>query len=259
LGQRLVQFVIGIALARLLLPEQFGLIGMLAIFMAVAQTFTDSGYGGALIQKQETTETELSSVFYFNLAIGILATAILYLAAPWIASFYNRPELTSMTRVLSLIIFINALSLVHFSLIHKQLAFKALTKISLIEGMLSGLIGVTMAVSDFGVWSLVAQQVSASFFRTILLWVMNPWRPAWVFSPKSLNRLFGYGSRMLATGVWVAWVLVRPSRSRQQGHRTSTRHTCLRGRASQPAVRCPTRAQCGLGRSRSRASRSWQE
>jgi O-antigen/teichoic acid export membrane protein len=201
IGMQGVRFVFGIILARLLFPEQFGLIGMLWVFIAVAQSFTDSGYGAALIQKQDTTATDINTIFYFNIAVGLIAMGVVCLFAPWIAVFFNQPELTSLTRAMSAIILINSFAIIHFTMIHIRLDFKTLTKVSFVESALSGVVGVTLAVMGFGVWSLVAQQVSASILRTLLLWVLNSWRPAFVFSFGSLRQLFGFGSRMLASGL----------------------------------------------------------
>jgi len=201
LGVQGIRFCVGMLLARLLFPEHFGLIGMLWVFIAVAQSFTDSGYGLALIQKQDVTPADLSTIFYFNVAVGLLAMGAVYWVAPWIAAFFNQPMLTPLTRAMSLIIIINSFGIVHGNLLHKQLNFKTLTKVSLSEVILSGMIGVVMAVAGFGVWSLVAQQVSGAIFRNLLLWFMNSWRPARVFKLQSLKQMFGFGSRMLTSGL----------------------------------------------------------
>jgi len=201
IGARAVQFVIGIMLARLLLPEQFGLIGMLAIFMAVAQVFLSSGFGAALIQKKDATWMDICSVFYFNILVGLAAAGLLCLTAPWIAAFYNQPILTPLTRALSLTIVINSFGLIQNTVLVKQINFKTLTKANLLASVMSGVIGITMAVYGFGVWSLAVQQISSSAFGTALLWVFNTWRPALVFSLKSLRAMFGFGSRLLASGL----------------------------------------------------------
>lgn len=201
LGEQGVRFVIGIVLARLLFPEQFGLIGMLMIFMAVAQTFLDSGFGAALIQKKEATQKDICSIFYFNIVIGLAVSGVLYLAAPWIAAFYNQPILTPLTRAMSLVIIINSFGLIQSTILSKQIDFKTRTKVSLIAGIISGIIGVTLAATGFGVWSLVVQQISSAFFRTVFLWFLNTWRPALIFSFKSLREMFSFGSRLLASGL----------------------------------------------------------
>ena len=123
-GVQGVRFVFGIILARLLFPEQFGLIGMLWVFIVVAQSFTDSGYGAALIQKRETTATDINTIFYFNIAVGLTAMGVICLVAPWIAAFFNQPELTSLTRAMSVIILINSFAIIHFTLIHIQIGFQ---------------------------------------------------------------------------------------------------------------------------------------
>ena len=197
-GLQGVRFVVGIVLARLLFPEQFGLIGMLTIFMALAQTFLDSGFGAALIQKRDATQIDTCSIFYFNIAVGLVVAGFLCLVAPWIAAFYNQPILTPLTRALSLTIVINSFGLIQNTILTKQINFKTQTKVSLIAGVLSGVIGVILATSGFGVWSLVVQQISNAFFRTGFLWFLNTWRPALIFSLKSLREMFGFGSRLLA-------------------------------------------------------------
>jgi len=201
LGVQGVRFCIGVLLARLLFPEQFGLIGMLWVFIAVAQSISDSGYGLALIQKREVTLTDTSTIFYFNIAVGLFAMGAVCLVAPWVAAFYNQPILTSLTRAMSLIIFINSFAIIHSNMLHKKMDFKTQTQVSMCESTLSGVIGVSMAFAGFGVWSLVVQQVSGSFFRTLFLWIMNSWRPALIFKVQSLKEMFGFGSRMLASGL----------------------------------------------------------
>lgn len=200
-AQKGVQFVIGIVLARLLFPEQFGLIGMLTIFMAVAQTFLDSGFGAALIQKREITKTDTCSIFYFNILVGLIAAGLLCLVAPWIAAFYKQPTLTPLMRALSLTIVINSFGMIQNTILIRQINFKTLTKVSLIAGALSGIIGITLAALGYGVWSLVVQQVSSALFSVICLWSFNPWRPALIFSFKALREMFGFGSRLLFSGL----------------------------------------------------------
>jgi O-antigen/teichoic acid export membrane protein len=201
IGVQGVRFVIGIALARLLFPEQFGLIGMLTIFIAVAQSFLDSGFGAALIQKRDATQTDICSIFYFNIVVGLAAAIFLCLAAPWIAAFYNQQILTPLTRALSLTIVINSFGLIQKTILTKEINFKTLTKVSLIASILSGIIGVTMAIVGFGLWSLVVQQVSSAFFQSFCLWIFSPWRPILVFSLKSLRGMFGFASRLLTAGL----------------------------------------------------------
>ena len=200
-GQQGIQVVISIILARLLLPEEFGLIAMLTIFMAIAQSFIDSGFGQALIQKQDVTHIDECSIFYFNILVGFLAAGLLCLAAPWIATFYNQPLLVPLTYALSLNLIINAFGLVQTTLLTKHIDFKTQLKVGLIAAIISGTIGVTMAYKGFGVWSLVVQSLSSNFFRTVLLWFFNTWRPSLAFSFASLRGMFAFGSRLLASGL----------------------------------------------------------
>ena len=200
-GARLVQFIIGIILARLLLPEQFGLIAMLTIFMAIAQTLLDSGFGSALIQKKEITDADTSSVFFFNVILSFFLAGVLCLAAPWIAAFYGQPDLILITQAMSLVVVINSFALVQTAMLSRQVDFKTQTKVSLLAGLGSGIIGISMALNGFGVWSLVAQQVSAALFRAIFIWILSHWRPKLVFSFHALRQMFAFGSRMLASGL----------------------------------------------------------
>jgi O-antigen/teichoic acid export membrane protein len=201
IGQQGIQFIISIILARLLLPEDFGLIAMLIIFMAIAQSFIDSGFGQALIQKQDATHIDECSIFYFNILISFIAAGLLCLGAPWIAGFYNQPLLVPLTYALSLNLIINAFGLVQNTLLVKQIDFNTQLKVSMIAIVPSGGIGITMAFNGFGVWSLVAQSLANGLFRTILLWVFNTWRPSMAFSLKSLCGMFTFGSKLLFAGL----------------------------------------------------------
>jgi O-antigen/teichoic acid export membrane protein len=201
IGQQGIQFVISIILARLLLPEEFGLIAMLMIFMAIAQSFINSGFGQALIQKQDATHIDECSIFYFNILVGFIAAGLLCLASQWIANFYNQPLLVPLTCALSLNMIINAFGLLQTTLLTKQIDFKTQLKVSAIATVISGTIGITMALNGFGVWSLVVQSLGSNLFRTILLWFFNSWRPSLVFSFDSLRDMFSFGSRLLASGL----------------------------------------------------------
>ncbi len=196
IGWRGIQFLIGIILARMLLPEQFGLIGMLTVFIAVSQTFVDSGFGSALIQNQNITELEKNSIFYFNIFIGACSTGCLFVVAPYIAEFYNQPILILMLRFMSVILLVNSFGLVQNILLRKSLNFKAETKVSILSVLVSGIIGILLAYQGYGVWSLVAQQLSSAIIRTFLLWLSSSWRPSIQFSTLSLLSLFGFSSKV---------------------------------------------------------------
>ena len=213
IGLQGIQFVISIILARLLLPEEFGLIAMLAIFLGIADAFINSGFGHALIQKKEATHVDECSIFYFNVLVGFLAAALLSLAAPWVADFYNQPQLILMIYALSFNLILSALGLVQVTLLSKHLNFKVQQKVSFISAIGSGTIGVTMALTGFGVWSLVIMQLSNTLFRTSLLWLFNTWRPSWTFSFDALRSMFAFGSRIFLVGllnaffvnIYIAW------------------------------------------------------
>ena len=197
IGQQGIQFIIAIILARLLLPEQFGLIAMLTIFMAVAQSFIDSGFGSALIQKKDANHLDECSIFYFNILVGFMAAGLLCLIAPEIAIFYKTPSLVPLTRVLSLNLIINAFGVIQTALLTKRIDFKIQMKVSCVASIISGSIGILMAYQGYGVWSLVAQSIGSNLLRTALLWFFLPWRPAWIFSLVSLRALFSFGSKLL--------------------------------------------------------------
>ncbi len=200
-GLQGIQFFISIVLARLLLPEQYGLIGMLVVFLAVSQSFLDSGFGSALIQKQNANHVDECSIFYFNIVVGFIAAGILCLLAPAIARFYNEPQLKSLTMFLSLNIVVNSFGLIQATILTKQLDFKTQAKISIFTVILSGPVGIVLAYNGFGVWSLAIQQVCSNAIRTVLLWVFCVWRPSLTFSFSALRQLFAYGSRLLASGL----------------------------------------------------------
>jgi O-antigen/teichoic acid export membrane protein len=201
LGQRGISFVIMIILARLLVPAQFGLVGMLAIFMEVAGAFVDSGFSAALIQKKEVTDVDICSAFYVNVLIGLTAMGLLCVGAPWVAAFYRQPILTPLMRVLSLNLVINSLACVHFALLCRRIDFKTQLKIGLAATSLSGAIGIVMAFQGFGVWSLVTQYLTVTFLRAAFLWIAIAWRPRLMFSLASVREMFGFGSRLLASGL----------------------------------------------------------
>jgi teichuronic acid exporter len=201
LSLQLIQFLISIVLARLLLPEQFGLIGMLSLFMALAQSLLDSGFGSALVQKQNANQVDACSIFYFNLGIGLALTLVLWIAAPLIADFFQQPALTELTKFLSLSLIVNAFGLIPLTILTKRLAFRALLNVNLLAVVISGTIGVAGALAGLGVWSLAIQGVLAAFIRTALAWRASRWRPEWIFSLASLQSMFTYGSRLLLSGL----------------------------------------------------------
>ncbi len=196
-GIQAIQLVVSIVLARLLLPEELGLIGMLALFRALALSLLDSGFGWALIQKKDATHLDSCSVFYFNLLVGLLLTILLWAAAPLIARFFDEPLLIPLTCFLALNLIINAFGLVPSALLTKRMDFKALLQVSLVAVGISGAVSIVLAMQGFGVWSLAVQSVLGSLIRVLLIWLLSPWRPSWIFSRASLTAMFPFGSRLL--------------------------------------------------------------
>lgn len=196
-----IGFIIGIILARILNPSDYGMLGMLAIFMAVANTFIASGFGTALIQKSNRSQVDFSTVFLFNLVVAVLLYCILFIAAPFIASFYKLPELTLVTRVIGLNLIIGALAIVPRTILNINIDFKTQTKISIISIILSGSVGIIMASSGYGVWALIVQNILAAILQAVLLVYFIKWKPSFVFSSQSFNQLFGFGSKMMASAL----------------------------------------------------------
>lgn len=198
---QVMHMLISIILARLLDPSEFGLLGMLAIFTSIAQSVLDSGFGSALIQKKDATQTDSSSIFYFNLLIGIFLASIFFFSAPLIADFYQQPILKPITRVLSLNMIINAFSLVQLSILRKKMDFKNHFIVSMIAVLFSGIAGILAALNGLGVWSLVIQTLSHSLAQASALWILSKWRPIGHFSLESLKTMFSFGSRLLVAGI----------------------------------------------------------
>lgn len=196
-----ISFVVGIILARLLSPDEYGLIGIIMIFIALFNSIVESGLGAALIRKNNCTEKDYSTVFYTNLILSVVVAVIFYISAPLIAGFFNEPQLKLLAQVMSSILIINALSVIQNTLIQKKLDFKGKMIISMISSLTSGAVGVLMAYSGYGVWSLVGQQLSRQIIYTTLLWLHNRWLPQLVFSWKSFHELFGFGWKLLVSGL----------------------------------------------------------
>lgn len=193
------QFILSLIIARLVTPSDFGLIAMLSIFMAIAQVFTDSGFGSALIQKKDRNDVDYSTVFYFNLGIAICLYLVLYLSAPLISSFYKEPRLIDVTRCIGLNLIFLALCLIQRTILRIHLNFKKIATISLISMLLSGTVGVYLAYIGYGVWALVLQTLINNFLLALLFWLTTYWKPLLVFSVSSFKRLFSFGSKLLVS------------------------------------------------------------
>ena len=201
-----ITFVVSIILARLLSPEEYGLIGILTIFIALFNAIVDSGFTNALIRKQNVTDTDFSTAFYTNLILSIILAVAFYFSAEFIADFFERPELVLLTKVMSSVVVINALSLVQRARTIKAIDFKTQTKITFISSVFSGIIGILMAYMGYGVWALVGQQISNQLLSTILFWIYNRWMPKFIFSMASFKEMWAFGSKLLASGLLdTAW------------------------------------------------------
>lgn len=201
-----VTFVVSIILARLLSPEEYGLIGILTIFIAIFNAIVDSGFTNALIRKQNATDTDYSTVFYTNLILSVVLASILFSCARPIAIFFDRYELIYLTKVMSCVVVINALAIVQRARTIKLIDFKTQTKITFISSIVSGAVGITMAYMDYGVWALVGQQISNQLLSTIFFWFYNKWTPKLIFSWTSFKEMWAFGSKLLASGlIDTAW------------------------------------------------------
>lgn len=195
----IVGFIASIILARLLMPEDYGAIGMLAIFMSLAEVFIDAGFGSALIQKKNPTQTDYSTVFYFNIVMSIVLYTVLFLSAPAISRFYRMPILCKVLRVQGLILFIYAFNIIQRNQIRKNLKFKKLSTIAIVSSVISLIVTVAMAYASFGVWALVAQNLIGAIIPCIFFWMTTNWRPSWDYSWSSFRELFGFGFYMFLT------------------------------------------------------------
>lgn len=196
-----MRFVFGIILARLLAPSDYGVIGILTVFICVVHVFIDCGFSQALIAKQNRTQTDFSTEFYFNIVVGIVGYALLFITSPLIADFYNIPILSPILKVMGLGIVINSLCVVQTAQFSIRLDFKTPAIIRVVTQLASGITGIVLAYIGWGVWSLVFQQIAGSLLNALLLWIYAAWRPTKEFSRDSFNYLWGYGSKILGASL----------------------------------------------------------
>ena len=196
-----ITFLVGLVLARLLTPKEYGIMAMIAVFIAVSNSIIDSGFSNALIRKTRIERVDYNTVFYFNLTVSILIYTLLYLAAPAISVFFKESVLVEIIRILGLVLIINAFSVIPRTQFVRDVNFKTQTKVSLISSISSGVFGIGMALGGLGVWSLVGQQLSRQFLNTLFLWIYSKWYPVWEFSRKSFKELFEFGSKLLLSGL----------------------------------------------------------
>lgn len=196
------QFVVSIILARILMPADFGLIGMLSIFISFSQIFIESGLGVGLIQRQNRTDIDFSTLFVFNIGVSVFFYLILFLSAPFISLFFKQPQLTDLTRVLGLGLFINAFAIVQRTKLVIAVDFKSIAKSNVIGMILGAFCAVIVAKNGYGVWALVVQTLSSTLVSTAILCFLSNFSPSFAFSKKSFHSLFGYGSKLLLAGLY---------------------------------------------------------
>lgn len=194
-----IQFISGIILARLLTPYDYGCIGMLSVFMVLAEAFIEGGFGAALIQKKTPTQEDYSTIFWWNMGMAVLMYAILFISAPAISRFYKIPLLCDVLRVQGLVLFIYAFNIVQRNQLRKMLNFKVLSIVTITTSIISLIVTIFMAYKGFGVWALVAQNLISAAIPAIVFWFFIKWRPILAFSKQSFKELFGFGVYMFMT------------------------------------------------------------
>lgn len=197
-----VSFFISIILARLLSPSDYGLIGMLAVFVSISNVFIEGGLAKALIQRQDCQDIDFSTAFVANVGMSLVIYLIMFVSAPWIATFYNEPILIPLTRILSLNFILGSFNIVQRAKLMAQVDFKSLAQINVISTVVSGLVGIAMAYWGTGVWALVGQTLCSTIVLIVLLPIYSKWTPSIKFSKDSFSQLFGFGSKLMATGVY---------------------------------------------------------
>ena len=203
--QQILQFVITIILVRLLTPEDFGLIAMIAVFAGFAGLFSDLGFGTALIQKKEIQERHLSTIFWLNLIVGFALTCILLGTAPLVAKFYNEPKLTLLTIFVSINFFINSLKTVHVAILYRSMDFRKLAILETVGIVSGGLFAIIMAMSGFGVWSLAWQLIFTTSVSVLILWCVAGWRPKYRFDLNAAKELAAFSINLLGFNIFNYW------------------------------------------------------
>ncbi|HPL93870.1 MAG: lipopolysaccharide biosynthesis protein [Paludibacteraceae bacterium] len=200
-AQQGIQFIFGIILARLLAPDDFGLLGMIMIFATLSYVLVESGFSAALIRKEDANETDYNSVFYVNLAISVALFVLLFFTIPYFAEFFKQPALVSTARITFIAVIFNAFYLVPYVQVNRAMDFKTLAKINLFATLCSGSIGITLAILDYGVWALVYQQIGYQFFRGIGFYALVRWIPSFTFSLDSIKHLWKFSMHILGSSL----------------------------------------------------------
>lgn len=201
LARRGVGIGVTLLLAYFLTPEDFGLVAMMAVFLALGASLMESGFKQALIRLKDATQVDFNTAFYANILLGVVAYAILFGAAPWIALFYEQPGLVDLIRVAGLAVIVNSFQVVQVSILSRNLNFKTQLKVNLPAAVLSGFLAVALAYLGWGVWALVAQMLVSAMLVTLLLWAQRIWRPNLSFSFVSLRQMYNFGYKLFLSGV----------------------------------------------------------
>lgn len=196
-GVLFIQFAANIVLARLLTPNDYGVIGILLVFTTLSQVFIDAGFGAALIQKKNPSKEDYSTVFFINIIIAVICYIVLFFSSDFISNYFAKPQLSILLQVIGIIIIFDAFTTVQNNILIKTLNFKRIANIKIIVAIISSIASIIAALNGLGIWSLVILYTLNSIIKTILLWVLSDWRPSLVFSKKSFKELFGFGSKLL--------------------------------------------------------------
>lgn len=199
--RRGISIIVTLLLARFLVPEDFGLLAMMTVFISIATALMDSGIQQALIRKLEPDDAYFSTAFFTNLGLGALAYILLFSAAPFISSFYEEPRLTLLIRVAGIVVLINAFQVIQVAMLSRDLNFKMQMKASVPAAIISGTLAVVMAYMGFGVWALIAQTVLSALLIVLIYWWVQPWRPQLVFDPSALKEMYSFGYKLFLSGV----------------------------------------------------------
>lgn len=200
-GAQIIQFVVSIILANILTPSDYGLIGLITVFINVANVFVHSGLGQALVQRKGADDVDFSTVFYYSLGFSIILYLVLFAAAPLVASFYEAPVLTDVIRVLGWVVVIGAINSIQQAYVQKTMQFRRFFYATLSGTLASAVVGIAMAYNGFGIWALVGQQLTNQLVNTVVMWFTLKWRPKLVFSFKRMKSLFSFGWKLLCSGL----------------------------------------------------------
>lgn len=196
-----VQFVFGVILARLISPSEMGILGLTAIFFSVASILKDAGFGSALVRKQDRTETDCSTVFWFNVIVSALLAIIIAMLAPWMADFFREPALVNITRVSALMLFLNSTAGVHYTLYSARRDFKTPAIIGMGTTLVAMPFTIWLAYTGWSYWAVIIQGIISGLLSLVIIWIISPWKPRFLFSLQSIKEFFSYGSKLAASGL----------------------------------------------------------